>query len=71
MAFFSQFAMNAEAESFSGVNTVVKRVNAFNIQGFNLDMDTSPRDKMDFRTTIFRNNKNLGTVPYKQIPNEH
>ena len=70
VASFSNYIMNASAESYTGVAKFADDFNKNNKQGYKIYVDTSPSDPADYSTTIYRDNKKLGTVPYKKISNE-
>lgn len=70
VASFSQYIMNAAAESYVGAENFATDFNKSNKQGYKLYVNTSPSDPADYSTTIYRNNKLVGTVPYKKISNE-
>lgn len=67
---FANYVMNAVANSYVGAEKYVERFNANNTQGYKISVDTSPKNAVDFKTTIYQNNKKIGTVSYKQIENE-
>ncbi|MBS1632558.1 MAG: hypothetical protein JST10_08290 [Bacteroidetes bacterium] len=67
---FSNYIMNASAESYAGTEKFAKDFNKSNKLGYKIYVDTSPPDPADYSTTIYRNNKLVGTVPYKKISNE-
>lgn len=67
---FSNYIMNAAANSYVGVEKFADDFNKSNKLGFKVYVDTSPPNPSDYSTTIYRNNKLLGTVQYEKITNE-
>ena len=67
---FSNYIMNAAAESHVGAEKFATDFNKSNTLGYTLYVNTSPPDPTDYSTTIYQNNKLVGTVPYKEISNE-
>ena len=70
VASFSNYIMNASAESYVGAEKFADNFNKTNKLGYKLFVDTSPRDPADYSTTIYRNNKLVGIVLYKKISDE-
>jgi RHS repeat-associated protein len=67
---FSNYAMNAIAESYVGAEKMVDNFNSGNKNGYFIALDTRAQNPSDYKAAIYLNNKLVNTVSYKKVNNE-
>jgi len=67
---FSQYIMNAVAESYVGAEKFATDFNSNNKLGYKLYLNIASADPTNYSTTIYRNNKKINTISYQKKQNE-
>ncbi|HMF71900.1 MAG TPA: hypothetical protein VK616_10510, partial [Flavitalea sp.] len=70
VASFSQYIMNATAETYVGAEKFSDEFNSSNKVGYILDLNTATSNPDNYFTIMYKNNKKIGTVPYIKTKNE-